>query len=256
MGLEANNNRALIVHRQVINKAVTDSLGYTAMFDVAFPEIPENERYTRKIAAFAIAAYFRTILTNEAPFQHWLKGKRSAMTEPQKRGAILFFGKAGCSNCHNSPSLNSQPHAFFALGVKNLYQSGHQVFRTGPNDARNFGRGGFTHRPEDMHKFKVPQLYNLKEADFYFHGASKRSLREVVEYFNDGVPENPDVPQSQISSLFHPLGLTNAEMDDLTDFLENALYDPNLKRYAPAQVMSGNCFPNNDMPSRLDMGCN
>ncbi|MBL7804196.1 MAG: hypothetical protein JNL02_10710 [Saprospiraceae bacterium] len=256
MGLEANNNRALIVHRQVINKAVTDSLGYTAMFDVAFPEIPENERYTRKIAAFAIAAYFRTILTNEAPFQHWLKGQRSAMTEPQKRGAILFFGKAGCSNCHNSPSLNSQPHAFFALGVKNLYQSGHQVFRTGPNDARNFGRGGFTHRPEDMHKFKVPQLYNLKEADFYFHGASKRSLREVVEYFNDGIPENPDVPQSQISSLFHPLGLTNAEMDDLTDFLENALYDPNLKRYAPSQVMSGNCFPNNDMPSRLDMGCN
>lgn len=46
MGLEANNARALIVHRQVINKAVTDSLGYTALFDAAFPDIPVEERYT------------------------------------------------------------------------------------------------------------------------------------------------------------------------------------------------------------------
>lgn len=256
MGLEANNNRALIVHRQVINKAVTDSLGYTAMFDAAFPEIPENLRYTRRVAAFALAAYFRTILTNQAPFQRWLNGERSAMNEQQKRGALLFFGKAGCSNCHNSPSLNSQPHQFFALGVKNLYQNGYDVFRTGPSDKRNLGRGGFTGLPEDMHKFKVPQLYNLRETDFYFHGSSKRSLHEVVEYFNNGVPENPDVPAEQITGLFHPLGLTPSEVDDLTEFLANGLYDPNLKRYAPSQVMSGNCFPNNDMPSRLDMGCN
>ena len=121
MGLEANNERALIVHRQLINKQITDSLGYTAMFDEAFPEIPESERYTRQTAAFAIAAYFRTILTNEAPFQNWLKGDVTAMTEQQKRGAILFFGKAGCVSCHNSPSLNSDPHLFFSLGVNNHY---------------------------------------------------------------------------------------------------------------------------------------
>ena len=70
------------------------------------------------------------------------------------------------------------------------------------------------------------------------------------------LPENPDVPAEQITGLFHPLGLTPSEIDDLTEFLANGLYDPNLKRYAPSQVMSGNCFPNNDMPSRLDMGCN
>lgn len=256
MGLEANNNRALIVHRQVINKAVTDSLGYTAMFDAAFPEIPVSQRYTRQIGAFAIAAYFRTIVTNEAPFQYWLKGDNEAMTDQQKKGAILFFGKAGCYKCHNSPSLNAFPHQFFALGVKNLYQSGHEVFRTGPSDKRNIGRGGFTGKEEDMHKFKVPQLYNMKDIGFYFHGASKNSLRDVVEYFNNGVPENPDVPASQITPLFKPLGMTEAEMDDLVEFLENGLYDPNLKRYAPDRTMSGNCFPNNDDLSRSDMGCN
>lgn len=255
MGLEANNARALIVHRQVINKAVTDSLGYTAMFDAAFPEIPVNERYTRQTGAFAIAAYFRTILTNEAPFQRWLRGEKNAMTEQQKNGALVFFDKAGCVSCHNSPSLNSVPHRFFALGVKNLYQSGHDVFRTGPNDKRNLGRGGFTGLADDMHKFKVPQLYNLKHTDFYFHGASKNSLREVVEYFNNGIPENPDVPASQIAPQFRPLGLTEQEIVDLVEFLENGLYDPNLERYAPTQTMSGNCFPNNDPLSRVEMGC-
>ncbi len=254
-GLEANNERALIVHRQVINKDVVDSLGYTAMFDAAFPDIPENQRYTLQTGAFAIAAYFRTVLTNRAPFQQYLKGDKTAMTEQQKRGAVLFFDKAGCVNCHNSPSLNSDPHQFFAVGVKNLYQSGYEVFATGPNDKRNFGRGGFTHREEDMHKYKVPQLYNLKNVGFYFHGASKTTLRDVVEYFNNAVPENPDVPLSQISGFFRPLGLSNTEIDDLLEFLENGLFDPNLERYAPTQTMSGNCFPNNDELSRIEMGC-
>lgn len=255
-GLEANNERALIVHRQVVNKAVTDSLGYTAMFDAAFPEIPVDQRYTRQTAAFAIAAYFRTILTNEAPFQNYLKGDKAAMTEQQKKGAVLFFGKAGCVSCHNSPSLNALPHKFFALGVHNLYQTGQEVFRTGPADKRNLGRGGFTGQAEDMHKFKVPQLYNMKDIDFYFHGASKTSLKEVVEYFNNAIPENPDVPSSQLAPQFRPLGLSEQEIDDLVEFLENGLYDPNLGRYAPTQTMSGNCFPNNDPVSRSEMGCN
>lgn len=255
-GLEANNARALAVHRQVINKSVMDELGYTEMFDLAFPDIPVSQRYNRETGGAAIAAYFRTILTTEAPFQKWLRGDKTAMTEQQKKGALLFFGKAGCSDCHNSPSLNSAPHQFFALGVKDLYQSGFDVFRTGPNDARNFGRGGFTFREEDMHKFKVPQLYNLRDVGFYFHGASKRSLREVVEYFNDAVPENFNVPLSQITGFFRPLGLTNAEMDDLVEFLANGLFDPNLERFAPSSTLSGNCFPNNDPLSRVEMGCN
>jgi cytochrome c peroxidase len=255
-GLEANNTRALIVHRQVINKDVTDSLGYTAMFDAAFPEIPVSERYSRETGGFAIAAYFRTILTNQAPFQRFVKGEKNAMSEQQKKGAILFFDKAGCVNCHNSPSLNSSPHQFFSLGVKNLYQNGHNVFRTGASDKRNLGRGGFTGVPNEMHKFKVPQLYNLKNVGFYFHGASKNSLREVVEYFNNGIPENSEVPASQISGFFRPLGLTNNEIDDLVEFLENGLFDPNLQRYAPTVTMSGNCFPNNDALSRIEMGCN
>ncbi|HAD15076.1 MAG TPA: hypothetical protein DCF33_21850, partial [Saprospirales bacterium] len=105
-------------------------------------------------------------------------------------------------------------------------------------------------------KFKVPQLYNLRDVGFYFHGASKNTLREVVEYFNDGVPENSLVPASQITGLFRPLGLTPTEIDDLTEFLSNGLFDPNMNRYVPSTTMSGNCFPNNDPLSRIEMGCN
>lgn len=253
-GLEANNHRALLVHRQNIDKSITDKLGYSEMFDRAFPEIPVNERYTRQTGGNAIAAYQRTILTNKAPFQLYLKDDKSAITLSQKKGATLFFSKAGCVNCHQSPSLNNM--IFQAVGVKDLYQNRFPVFGTNKSDKRNLGRGGFTKKTEDNYKFKVPQLYNLKDFGFYFHGASKTTVHDVVEYFNTGLPENPFVPVEQISGFFHPLNLSEIEVDEITDFIENALRDPHLERYMPDAVMSGNCFPNNDTISKKDMNCN
>ena len=123
------------------------------------------------------------------------------------------------------------------------------------NDKKNLGRGGFTKNPDDNYKFKVPQLYNMKGTPFYFHGSSKRNLRDVVEYFIDAVPENPNVPLSQISNKFEPLNLTEQEILDLVSFLESGLDDPNLNRYAPTQILSGNCFPNNDELSQFDLDC-
>lgn len=253
-GLEANNMRALQVHRQLMDKNIADTLGYKPLFDKAFPDMPESERYSIKTTAFAIAAYFRTILTNQAPFQRWLKGEKTAMTQQQKDGAMVFFSKAKCTNCHKGPALNQMTYQ--AVGVNNLYQSKYNVFRTGDTDKRNLGRGGFTGLASDKHKFKVPQLYNLKNIGFYFHGASKTSLEEVVEYFDRGIPENKDVPATQISEAFVPLNLTTKDKADLVEFLKNGLYDPNIDRYVPQRVMSGKCFPNNDLISKLEMKCN
>ena len=143
---------------------------------------------------------------------------------------------------------------FYALGVKDLYESG-EAFNTSADDKRNLGRGGFTENDEDMYKFKVPQLYNLKDTPFYFHGSSKTTLEDVVKYFNDAVPENASVPESQIPAIFEPLGLSQSDIDDLVAFLENGLHDPDLKRYEPSYVLSGNCFPNNDEQSKIDLGC-
>lgn len=250
-GLESQNMEGFDIHRMVIDEYVLDTLGYREMYDDAFGDFPASDRYGRKTTSFAVSAYLRTLLTTEAPFQRWVRGDSEAMSDAEKRGALVFFGKAGCYRCHKGPALNSME--FHALGVFDLYESG--GLNTGPNDIRNLGRGGFTQREEDLYKFKVPGIYNMGDAPFYFHGSSRHSLRSVVDYFNRGVHENPRIPVEKVSPLFHPLNLTEGEMEDLVKFLDNGLRDPDLNRYVPDAVLSGNCFPNNDSLSRRDLGC-
>ncbi len=249
--LEGQNIEGLKTHRLKYTPELVEANGYKAMFDEAFPDVPESERYTRKTASFAISAYLRTLLTTEAPFQRWLKGDLAAMTDEQKRGAVLFFGKAGCNRCHNDTNLGAM--TFQGLGVKDLFENG--GLKTSEADLRNLGRGGFTGRADDLYKFRVPQLYNIGDSGPYFHGGSKKTLEDVVRYFNDGIPENPRVPAQQISPFFHPLGMDQDEMKDLVTFLRDALHDPNLQRFVPEQVMSGMCFPNNDYLSQTQTGC-
>ncbi len=249
--LENQNIEGLKTHRMKFTKEIITEAGYKELFDKALPDLPEAERYSRKGASLAISAYLRQNLTNRAPFQKWLKGDSDAMTEEQKKGAVLFFGKAGCNGCHFEKNLGSMK--FEALGVDDLYE--HGGIKTGPADRRNMGRGGFTGRPEDMFKFRTPQLYNLGDSGPYFHGGSKETLEDVVRYFNTGIKQNQRVPDSQLSSFIRPLGLSEEEVKNLTEFLKNGLRDPDLKRYVPERVLSGMCFPNNDPASKIDMDC-
>lgn len=252
-GLEAQNIEGTIVHRMSTDAYLLDTLGYRGLFNRAFPNFEGEAKYGRIAMSFALSAYLRTLMPNKAPWQEWLRGDKDALTESQKRGAQLFFGKAGCYRCHNGPALNG--NTFHAVGVRDLCDVPGGALRTGIDDTRNLGRGDFTRRNEDLYKFKVPQLYNVKDMPFYFHGSSHTDLREVVEYFNAGIPDNERVPTANISDFFHPLNLTDTEVNELTEFLAEGLYDADLQRYVPEQVLSGNCFPNNDAQSRSDMGC-
>lgn len=249
-GLETQAIAGLKVHRMQVNKDFVDGMHYKKYFDIAFADISEEDRYTREYAGLAIAAYERTILANEAPFQRWLRGERDAMTVTQKRGAALFFGKGNCASCHNSPALNEME--FYALGMPDL--DGPGVYGGVDADTKK-GRGGFTGNPEDMYKFKVPQLYNLKDSPFYGHGGTFNSIREIIEYKNEAVPAKASVPSGQLAEEFKPLGLTADEINAITAFLQNGLYDPALDRYLPPSLPSGLCFPNNDPQSRKEMGC-
>jgi len=250
--LEAQNISGLEVHRMTITEEVLDDYGYRSYFDAAFGDVPVENRYEDQSAALAISAYLRTVLANQAPFQEYLKGNKTAMNEQEKRGALVFFSDAKCYHCHKDANLGAND--FYALGVKDLYQTG-AAFNTGADDIRNLGRAEYSGRPEDNHKFKIPQLYNVGDFPFFFHGSSKQTLREVVDYFNEGVPENPDVPAEQIARQFKPLYLSEQQVADLTTFLETGLRDPNLQRYAPEELLSGYCFPNNDLFSQIDLGC-
>jgi len=248
-GIEAQNIEGLDLHRMEINEKVLDDYGYAARFDEAFPTIPLAERYTKTTVSFAIAAYLRTLLTNTAPFQRYLNGDKNALFESEKRGAILFFDKANCISCHNGPSFSSMN--FVSLGTKDLYEAG--GLNTSADDPRNLGRAFFTGQESDMYRFKVPQLYNLKQYKTFFHGSSKTSIEEVIDYKMSAKSENPNVSDSQVP--LRPMTLSQEEKTDLVNFLKFGLYDANMSRYVPAEVLSGNCMPNNDLKSRADIGC-
>lgn len=253
-GVESQAIAAMAVHRmaKMDVSMVAGNSQYEQLLEAAFPGVNKAERMTTEHMGLAMAAYERTLLPNEAPFQRWLRGENGAMTALEKEGAILFFGKAECATCHTGPALNSM--TFHALGVQELNGGG--VYGDFSADVTTrLGRGGFTGRAEDNYKFKTPQLYNLSDSPFYGHGAEFRSIREVVEYKNRAVPNNPDVPASQLAAGFKPLGLTASEVDALVAFLQNALRDPDLMRYVPASLPTGNCFPVNDPDARTDLGC-
>lgn len=252
-GIETQNMEGVDAHRMVITKELMDEYGYTELFDDAFPQFKEEYRYTRFTGAMAISAYIRTILSYEAPFQKWLQGETSAMSTQEKEGALLFFGKAGCNKCHYEKNLGSSE--FHALGVKDMDQNPMSVNKN-PDDRRNLGRGGFVEDPEWMYKFKVPGIYNMSDTPFYFHGSSKESLREVVEYKLNAEKENDRVPQSQMSHKLEKISLTDIEIDNLVAFLEKGLRDPGLVRYKPDYVKSGLCYPNNDYISQEELDCN
>ncbi|WP_232817875.1 cytochrome-c peroxidase [Winogradskyella tangerina] len=190
-GVEIQAIAGMDVHRLVIIPEEIISSTYKALFDAAFPNINESERYSKLNASLAIAAYERTLLPNQSPFQRWLKGDYDAMSEDEISGAKLFFDKAQCFTCHAGPALNDMK--FHALGMRDL--EGEEIL-TVIDDATKRGRGGFTGNSEDDYKFKTPQLYNLKDVNFFGHGGSFQSVKDVIEYKNNAIAENEIVPNS------------------------------------------------------------
>ena len=250
-GVETQAIAGLDVHRLQIDADDIINSSYKDLFDNAFPNVEVGQRYTKLNAALAIAVYERTLLPNQAPFQRWLRGDTNVMRDNEIAGANLFFGKGQCFTCHSGPGLNGMD--FHAIGMNDL--EGAEIM-TVVGERTKKGRGGFTGNSEDDYKFKTPQLYNLKDVQFFGHGGNFQTVKEVVEYKNDANSENSIVPQDKLSALFVPLNLTEIEINQLTVFLETSLYDDNLQRYVPESLPSGNCFPNADYMSSSDLGCN
>ncbi len=223
----------------------------------------------------ATSTFLRTIVTRNTPFDKFLAGNDHALTKKQLRGAKLFFTRAdggergaGCFTCHSGPMLNKQPNDpdvagigkfveenFFNIGIGdhpvqalNAQARGHldpnELGEDGyPYHAEDSGRREITHNPDDAFKFRSLTLRQLKDGRTFFHNGSFTSVRDVVEYFNAGMPQDRTAGgASTLSQRFtNPrgpgfpagIGLTNREVDELTDFLENGLYDPALVHYDP-----------------------
>jgi len=131
---------------------------------------------------------------------------------------------------------------FFNLGLgDHPVQALNKVARNDPT-FRDDGRREITARDSDAFKFRVVTLRQLKDARPFFHNGSFTSVQDVVQYFNAGRPQDAEAAAGMLSERFtHPrgrnsapgLGLSDAQVDDLTDFLENGLYDPAFVHYDP-----------------------
>ena len=137
-GVETQAIAGMGVHRLDIDDSLLTTT-YKSYFDSAFPNTSTEERYTLQNAGLAIAAYERTVLSNEAPFQQFLKGDNDIMSASELRGAQLFFGKANCYSCHSGPNLAAMD--FYAIGMNDL--SGEDIIGE-VDEATRKGRGGFT----------------------------------------------------------------------------------------------------------------
>lgn len=135
------------------------------------------------------------------------------------------------------PPANMEFHAY---GMKDLFETTDITYGANSESCENKGRYCFT--DADLYKFKVPQLYNLKDSPFYGHGSSFRNIREVVAYKNKGIKENANVPDDRLSEYFKPLGLTEVEIDDISAFIEKSLRDPICCVTSRFQFVRGTAF--------------
>lgn len=203
---------------------------YVRLFDEAFGASPNWSNALRAVAAFE-----RTLVTQNVPFDAYARGDRDALSAEALRGLALFQGKANCIACHNGPLFTD--NSFHHLGVPRspLYDTNinvqialrYQHFSRGvPEEVyrgadRDLGLYYTTKREEDQGKFRTPPLRYLCYTDPYMHNGVFSTLEEVVAFYNAG----GDAGLNK-SPLIRPLGLTADEQNDLVAFLESLCGDP------------------------------
>ncbi len=195
----------------------------------------------------AIAAYERTLVQRDTPFDRYVLGERDALSDTAKRGLGLFQGKAGCIRCHNGPfftdedyhnlsipdndAFNSDPLRQVALRYQH-YGRGvpEEIYRDAHTD---FGLYYKTKRPQDKGKFRTPTLRYLEYTPPYMHNGVFFTLEEVIEFYDRGGGNDPAK-----SPLLKALGLSEQETEDLLEFLlslsgDEIIHDaPDLPEYA------------------------
>ncbi len=156
----------------------------------------------------ALASFERTLETSDTPNDRWIADVEPGMTGQQLRGRELFFGKANCIECHFTPDFTGDE--FRNIG---LYTG------AAGDDA---GRFEITKDSSDLGRFKVPGLRNVAVTAPYMHDGRFRTLREVLDFYND--PSKELKTAVNADTLIRPLGLNGQELEDLEAFL-HALTD-------------------------------
>jgi len=135
---------------------------YRRMFGELYPD-----GVTKENLADALAAYEKTLITPNAPFDRYLEGDTHAISEKAKEGYRLFKSK-GCIICHNGMNIGGNLYNRFGV-----YEDANST---------DLGRFNITGREEDKYVFKVPSLRNVALTSPYMHDGRFETLREAVAF--------------------------------------------------------------------------
>jgi cytochrome c peroxidase len=174
--------------------------GYKAEFAKAYP----NEPIDKVTLAKAIATFERTVISNNSPFDRWVKGDKHAMSAQQVKGFRLFTdpSKGNCVACHQGANFTDN-------GFHNLGLASYGV------DNPDLGRYNQKKVAVLKGAFKTPTLRDITLTAPYFHDGSAKTLKEVVAHYNTG-----GLVKKDLSPNVKPLNLSEQEMSDLVAFME------------------------------------
>lgn len=245
---------------------------YRVIFGVAFNDgeiLPEGG-ITIHMRREALAEFQMSLPGADAPLDRFARGDIHAMSPRQKRGALLFFGRAGCVACHAVAGTSNEmfsdfavhriggPHVFPVFGVG----TGNVIF-DGPGENEDFGIEQTTGNPAQRYMFRTAPLRNLAVAPAYFHNGAYGSIRAAIRHHLDVLnsasnydPAHNHLPADLsvgpidpvLSAGIDPLlsqlvALNHHEKEDLVAFVSGALLDErvlNLCNLVPTSVPSGN----------------
>lgn len=208
-------------------------LAFVPEYVTGFREVFGDDWPSIRHAYMAIAAYQRTLVQTDTPFDIYMNGDDDALSAQQKSGLELFTGKANCVACHSGPLLSNE--AYYNTGVPpydgweddalaqitfrfELFAKGstQEMYRSTKDDPGLYFR---TKQTSDKGKFRVPSLRYTAYTYPYMHNGMIETLRDVVVFYNEGGGENEF--SANKAELIQPLGLNDTEIDDLVAFLES-----------------------------------
>jgi cytochrome c peroxidase len=178
------DGRAATLEEQA-NGPVTDPLEMNASWDQVVAGLQRDPEYARAFGALfpagltkdnvksAIAAYERTLITANSPFDRWLKGDSGALNSLQVEGYRLFKA-VGCIACHQGRNVGGNMFQRFGV-LRDYFRDKADVTEA------DYGRFNVTKNEADRFVFRVPSLRNVEHTAPYFHDGSAKTLEEAVQ---------------------------------------------------------------------------
>ena len=255
-----------------IRAAVVERLNadteYRKLFGKNFSEVLAGSPITYEMLARAIAEFEFTLVFADAPIDKFARGHKNAMTEDEKRGALIFFGAGNCVSCHAVSGQSNEMFSDFrqhVAGIPQIAPAVGNVTFDGPGANEDFGLEQVTGDPADRYAFRTSPLRNIALQPTFFHNGCFTRLEDAVRYHLDavglgssynpvaaGVDADLQGPQGPIApvlaridpALATPVTLSSEEFRQLISFLRTGLLDPkanarDLSKLIPARVPSG-----------------